>query len=237
MPTPDEDFDPLANLESMVARGREAAEEEAELLPPSEPGGHWGTALELPISLDVLAAGPAPGETPRDLVARALATARNAPGGPMVPARPVRSDSPDYAAAPSLPYPFDLSDALNDVAIARLVLPPTNARDAVERQASALRLVREYESRHRSPLDLHSALSLLWRAAIRLVDVPHALNRPGLSRSALRFQVIRPAAHDFADALRIPNASRPAAFEAAGIPMPKDKKGRPKAEEGGRFLL
>lgn len=237
MPTPDDDFDPLAALEDMVAKGREAAEEEADLLPRAEPGGHWGTALEVPISLDVLAAGPAPGETSRDVVARAIAAARNAPGGPIQPARPVRSASADYAPPPPLPYPFDGSDPLNDVAIARLVLPATNARDAAERQASALRLVREYENRHRSPLDLFNALSLLWRAAIRTVDVAATLGRPGLSRSALRLQVIRPAAHDFADAMRIPYASRPAAFEAAGIPMPKDKKGRPKAEEGGRFLL
>lgn len=215
------DFDPLAAFAA-----------------PSPAESSWGEALEVPISLDVLAAGAAPGEAPRDFLARAAAAARDADAGPLLPARPVRSLSPQYAPPPPLPYPFDGSNDIHAAAIVRLALPARNASAATARVAAADLLVREYEVRHGGALGLHRAIQLWWRAVVRLVDISAALERPGWPRNRLYMRAARPAAYDFAEALRIPRSARPAALEAAGIPMPRDKKGRPKAEEpGGGFIL
>lgn len=215
MSDPLDDFDPLAAIEAMSAA-----------TPPHHPGEHWGAAVEVPISLDVLAS-PQPSETPAALLARAVAVA--SAGGPVVPARPVRSASPHYAPPPPLPYPFDGTNPLANNAIARLVLPATSTHSANERTAAALLLLREYQT-HNGPMGLPLFLSLFWKAARRHVDIAATLKQPGLSPNALRMRVLRPAAHDFADAKGILPASRPAAFEAAGIPMPRDKKGKPTSD-------
>lgn len=224
MSNPLDDFDPLAALAAPALH---------------EPGAHWGESLEVPVSLDVLAAGPASGETPEAWLDRAAAAARAADtSGPFQPARAVRSVSPHYALPPPLPYPFDGSNLLADVAIARLALPATDARSANERTAAALLLVREYETRHHSPLGLFEACRLWWLAARRLVDVAAALERPGLTPNALRARAVRPVAHDFAAAKGIPIAARPKALEEAGIPMPRDKKSKPTSDgTGGSFAL
>lgn len=224
MSNPLDDFDPFAALAAPALH---------------EPSEHWGESLEVPVSLDVLAAGRAPGETPEAWLDRAAAAARAADtSGLLQPARAVRSASPHYAPPPPLPYPFDGKNRLADVAIARLALPATDARSANERTKAALLLVREYETRHHSPLVLFEACRLWWLAARRLVDIAAALQRPGLTPNALRARAVRPVAHDFAAAKGIPPAARPKALEEAGIPMPRDKKGKPTSDgTGGSFVL
>jgi hypothetical protein len=220
-------FDPLAALESMLEKG--AASD------PHQPTEGWGDSVDIPLDLDTLAAR-LPGETSRALIVRAAAVARTA-SGHLLPAQPVRLASPDLAPAPPLPYPFDGSDPLNDSAIVRLVLPASSALTANQRTAAALLLVRESERHHGAPLSLADALNLWWKAARRLIDIPAALKRPGVSVSTLRLLCLRPAAHDFADAKGLSLSARGHAFEAAGIPMPTDKKGKPKNDGGGSSVV
>ena len=151
----------------------------------------------------------------------------------------MRSESKHYAPPPPLPYPFDGTNPLADIAIARLALPAKNANDANRRVSAAMMLNREYETRHHRPLSLSNALKFWWIAARRLLDVATALDRPGLSPNALRMRALRPVAHDFATAKGIPPSARAAAIEAAGVPMPRNKKGKPTDDSTGpqNFVL
>ena len=234
MPTPDPtdsglSFDPLAVLEEMAAA------------PPPTPADDPPACLfEIPFSLDVLAAGQAPGETPQDLIARAVAAARVQDEEGPTPARAVRTPSPLYDDRnPRLPpYPFDGSDHRNTTAVAVLALPASDHRAALERSAAARRLVREYEAHARAPLSLPDALIWWWKAARRCVDVAECLGLGGRSPNAVRLRAFRYVAPDFADALMILPSARARAFEDAGIPMARDKKGKPTGSgEPPAFIL
>ena len=215
-----DDFDPLGNLESMLSGNP---------LPASASTG-WGDAVEIPVSLDVLAAGPAPGETPAALLDRAKRAALRASGLPVPELNPCPrisgQPSPLFIASPSLPFPFDGSDDLAAAAIVRLVRPATDSASEAQRSGAALLLVSMYETRHGAPLSFPDALVLWWKAARRLVDIPELLGRPGLSPNAVRMRVMRPAAEAFADAKAILPSARPALFNQCGIPTPLPKKKR-----------
>ena len=216
--TPD-DFDPLAALESMINAPA-----------PASASTGWGDAVQIPVCLDTLAAGLAPGETPKDLIERARREALRASGLPVPELNPCRSISGEpsalYTPSPSLPFPFDGSDPLAAAAIVRLVRPATDSASDAQRSGAALKLVSLYESRHGAPLSFPDALILWWKAARRLVDVSELLGCPGLSPNAVRMRVMRPAADAFADAKAILPSARPALFNECGIPTPTLKKKR-----------
>lgn len=234
-------FDPLAALEEMTGKG--SPTEEAR--PP---------AFDIPLDLDILAS-PRPGETPQALLARSAAAARDAAAGrstlgpgasPVRAVRhcndPARHDPPSNLAQPvaivrgnavplknsaAPPFPFDFADPLNTLAIAQLAIPAHSDKTAYKRVQAARQLMTAYEQHHRSPLRFPDALRWWYLAARRCADLPVLLGRPGLSPATVRLQALRAVAHDFAEAMALPLSLRADAFEAAGLPMPRDKRGRP----------
>lgn len=149
------------------------------------------------------------------------------------PARPVRTEDPARARLPAAPpAPFDGVAGDDLAALSRLCGPaPTTgneARDAGERYAAALHLVRRYELEQCAPLTLGLALRHWWQGARRVVAVSDAFGRPGRPVGACRAPLFRLNGPAFADALDLPNDphKRAALFEAAGVPWPKPT-GRP----------
>lgn len=232
-------FDPLAALEEMT--GKKAA-------PAPAPA-----VFEVPLDLDALA-NPHPGETPQALLARSAALARAAAVGPHLrvdasPARAVRSKDdparhgpPDPATRPVVlnkagqlvrlknvapPYPFDDSDPHNLLAIAILAIPATSQKTAFGRVKAAKHLTAQYEQRHKAPLPFADCVRWWWLVARQCVDLAGCFGRPGLSPSTVRRFAYPAVAHDFAEAKDIPFSMRAAAFESAGVPMPRDKHGNP----------
>lgn len=227
-------FDPLATLEEMTGKKADPAP----------------VVFEIPLDLDTLAA-PLPGETPQALLARSAAVAQAAAAGlsTLAPARAVRSPDdpaqygpPDSSARPVVlnkkgqlvrlkkaapPYPFDHSDPQNTLAIARLAIPATCARTAFERVKAAQHLNAQYEQRHKAPLPFADCVRWWWLAARQRVDLSRVFGRPDLSPSTVRRLAYPATAHDFAEAKGLPIGMRAAAFESAGVPMPRDKRGNP----------
>lgn len=201
----DDDFDPLAGLLGLS----EAVKLEPLLTPEEEAAMAWFKELEA--------------NTPPDF------------WGPAHPglgaARRVRFPDPRFAAAPSLPFPFDGSTETARLAVRQLAFPPDGTEENdKDREASAAWLLLAYEGRHGLVLELGDALRLWWKAAREQVDIaaacgfPAGLDMPHRSPNAFFASLRRAAAFDFASAKRIPIASLRDAMARVGVALPPEDR-------------